>query len=88
MPAATPSGSSASGIRSNACWRAKYGSVLNWKFMVTDDSPYSEIERSVSSFGMPFISTSSGMVMSRSTSSAACPGHCVTICTRGGARSG
>ena len=37
---------------------------------------------------MPFISTSSGIVICRSTSSAAWPGHCVTICTCGGDRSG
>src|SRR6478672_3366620 len=37
---------------------------------------------------MPFISTSSGIVMRRSTSSAAWPGHCVTICTMGGDSSG
>ena len=30
----------------------------------------------------------SGMVICRSTSSAACPGHWLTICTRGGDRSG
>ena len=37
---------------------------------------------------MPFISTSSGIVIWRSTSSAAWPGHCVTIWTCGGERSG
>src|SRR5262249_50568782 len=37
---------------------------------------------------MPFISTSSGMVISRSTSSALWPGHCEMTCTRGGDRSG
>ena len=88
IPGLTPSGICASGIRSNACCRAKYGSVSYWKFIVTDDRPYSEIDRSASSLGMPFISTSSGIVIRRSTSSAACPGHCVTIWTLGGARSG
>ena len=40
------------------------------------------------SFGRPFISSSVGTVISRSTSSAAWPGHCVMISTRGGERSG
>ncbi len=38
--------------------------------------------------GSPFISTSIGTVMSRSTSSAAWPGHWVMISTIGGERSG
>ena len=38
--------------------------------------------------GTPFIPSSTGTVISRSTSSAACPGHCVTISTIGGDRSG
>ena len=46
------------------------------------------MERSESSRGMPFISISSGMVTSRSTSSEACPGHWVMISTCGGERSG
>src|ERR1700733_3678685 len=37
---------------------------------------------------MPFISTSIGIVMRRSTSSAAWPGHCETTWTCGGDRSG
>jgi hypothetical protein len=38
--------------------------------------------------GTPFISSSSGSVTSRSTSSAAWSGHCVMITTCGGERSG
>ncbi len=56
--------------------------------MRTSDSPYSEMERSVVMCGMPFISTSSGTVMRRSTSSAAWPGHWVMNSTIGGERSG
>jgi hypothetical protein len=37
---------------------------------------------------MPFISFSTGTVISRSTSSAARPGHWVMISTMGGERSG
>ncbi len=55
---------------------------------MTSDSPYSEMERCVVSCGTPFISRSTGTVMSRSTSSAACPGHWVMISTIGGERSG
>ena len=40
------------------------------------------------SLGMPFISRSIGTVISRSTSSAAWPGHWVMISTIGGDRSG
>ena len=56
--------------------------------MMTSDNPYSEIERTLSVFGMPFMPISTGTVISRSTSSAVCPGHCVTISTMGGDRSG
>jgi hypothetical protein len=38
--------------------------------------------------GMPFMPISIGTVMSRSTSSAACPGHCVMISTMGGDKIG
>ena len=46
------------------------------------------IERTTLSPGSPFISVSIGTVMSRSTSSAAWPGHWVTISTIGGEMSG
>jgi len=42
---------------------------------ITSDNPYSEIERMVARCGMPFISRSTGTVISLSTSSAARPGH-------------
>ena len=42
----------------------------------TFDSPYSDTERVTTRFGRPFSSVSIGTVISRSTSSAACPGHC------------
>ena len=35
----TPSGTSAFGMRSNACARAKYGSVSYAKFIVIDERP-------------------------------------------------
>src|SRR5215467_12835800 len=53
-----------------------------------DERPYSEIERSDSSRGIPFISISSGMVTRRSISSEAWPGHCVINSTCGGDKSG
>jgi hypothetical protein len=46
------------------------------------------MERCVVICGMPFIPTSTGTVISRSTSSAAWPGHWVMISTIGGERSG
>ena len=55
---------------------------------MTSDNPYSEIERIVVICGMPFISLSTGTVISRSTSSAARPGHWVMTSTMGGDRSG
>ena len=84
----TPFGKVASAIRSKACSLAKYGSMSYWKFISSAESPYSEMDRNASIFGMPFISTSRGMEMRRSISSAACPGHCVMISTCGGDRSG
>ena len=56
--------------------------------MMTSDSPYSEIERTTFTRSTPFISVSIGTVTSRSTSSAALPGHCVMISTIGGDKSG
>ena len=87
-PGVTPSGRVASAIRSNACSRTKYGSMSYWKFISSAESPYSEIERRLSIFGIPFISTSSGIEISRSISSDAWPGHWVMISTCGGERSG
>ena len=52
------------------------------------DSPYSETERVTTRYGKPFSSVSIGTVISRSTSSAAWPGHCVVISTIGGDTSG
>src|SRR5450631_4140747 len=46
------------------------------------------MERFVVVRGIPFIPSSTGTVISRSTSSAACPGHWVMISTMGGERSG
>ena len=46
------------------------------------------MERCVVICGMPFIPPSTGTVISRSTSSAAWPGHCVMISTIGGDKSG
>src|SRR5580704_1946994 len=56
--------------------------------MITSDSPYREIDRTTVTFGMPVISVSTGMVINRSTSSEAWPGHWVMISTMGGERSG
>ena len=84
MDGVTPVGRVRSANRSNACARAKYGSMPSWNVMMTSDSPYSEIERTTRRFGMPFIATSTGTVISRSTSSDARPGHCVMTSTIGG----
>ena len=74
--------------RSNACARAKYGSIPSSNVMITSDNPYSEIERTTRRLGIPFIATSTGTVINRSTSSDARPGHCVITSTMGGERSG
>ena len=47
------------------------------KFIVTTESPNSEMERTVERCGMPLICTSMGTVTCCSTSSAARPGHWV-----------
>ncbi len=49
--------------------------------MVTTERPKIEIERMEARRGIPFISFSTGMVASRSTSSAACPGKRVMTWT-------
>ena len=48
---------------------------------MTTESPKIEIERIEARFGIPFISFSTGIVTSRSTSSAAWPGKSVMIWT-------
>ncbi|CAM5343079.1 hypothetical protein RLIN73S_00582 [Rhodanobacter lindaniclasticus] len=58
------------------------------KVSVTSDKPYSDTERLVTMPGMAFMPSSTGTVISRSTSSAECPGHCVTRSTIGGDRFG
>ena len=63
-------------------------SVPSTNVSLTSDNPYSEIDRIIEVFGMPFMPFSTGTVMSRSTSSALCPGHWVTMSTIGGDKSG
>src|SRR6185437_3856676 len=84
----TPSGRLRSGMRSNTCCRAKYVSVRSSNVIVTSDRPYSETERMTFRFGVPFMPASTGTVISRSTSSAAWPGHWDMISTIGGETSG
>ena len=55
---------------------------------MTSDRPYSEIERSTETRGMPFMPRSTGTVISRSTSSEVWPGHWAMTSTIGGDRSG
>src|ERR1022692_3741944 len=80
----TPEGIWALGMRSKACSRTKYWSTPYSKFKAMKERPYREMERSVSSRGMPLSSISSGMVTRRSISSGAWPGHWVMSSTCGG----
>jgi hypothetical protein len=71
MLGVTPEGSSALPMRSNTTCRAKYESVFSSNVMRMSERPYSVIERMTVICGTPFISISSGIVTSRSTSSVA-----------------
>ena len=55
---------------------------------VTTDSPVVDSDRTRVTCGVPFIRLSSGNVIMRSTSSAAMPGHEVTMFTNGAFKSG
>ena len=63
-------------------------SVPSSKISTTDDSPSTDLERSVFSPGTPFIAASSGTLTSASTSAVDKPGASVWISTSGGANSG
>ncbi len=86
----TPAGSWAatSFNRSPSNWRSRYTSLDASKVAVITDRLCTEVERSVSSPGMPLIAFSSGWVTSTSTWSGASPGASVRTCTCGGANSG
>ena len=74
--------------RSWTSCRAGIRSVPFSKISTTDDKPSTDLERSTSSPGTPFIAASSGTLMSASTSELESPGASVWISTSGGANSG
>ena len=59
--------------RSPTIWRARKMSVFQLNVTYTNDSPTLEIERTLSTPGMPLIAVSSGTVINCSTSSGAMP---------------
>ncbi len=81
-------GSSAWARRSCTCWRDQYLSVPSAKMIRMLDSPKFDTERRKVIPAMPLTSFSMGIVMSRSTSSAARPGQMVMTSTCTSATSG
>ena len=74
--------------RSCAICRARMRSVPSSKISTTDESPSTDLERTVFSHGNPLSAFSSGTVTSASTSSVESPGASVCTSASGGANSG
>ena len=88
--AATPSGRrpASAASRSLTRWRTRSTSLPALNTAVITDSPWIEVERSVSNPGRPPTATSTGWVTSTSTCSESRPGASAWIVTVGGANSG